>query len=186
MHLMNATSHTFNPYPMEHSQCNGMASRVDSLHVLGLDEFLVPNPMNTVLFRAKDDQLSSEGIFKGDLLVVDRSLKPEPSQIVVINEESQLTLRYFLRPRPNVLKTYSPQVEFTDHPNRLIALESMNIWGVVTYCLHRLNSVWSFESLGVDPFFYFIVTNFNSPLRCCCSMGMCWSKLKEVVGNSVQ
>jgi DNA polymerase V len=141
MIVMNATSHTFNLYPMEHHRSIGRGNSVDSLNALGLDDFLVPNPMNTVLFRAKDDKLSSEGIFKGDLLVVDRSLKPEPSQIVVLNEESQLTLRYFLRPRVNVLNAYSPYAEFSDQMNGLIALESMNIWGVVTYCLHRLNSV---------------------------------------------
>jgi len=128
---MNATSHDLYCTPTEHNLGPSGVLRGGVPHVLGLDAFLVPNPGSTVLFRARDDRLQSVGVFKGDLLLVDRSIKPAGAQIVVAHQGSELSLGFL--GKPNALN-WSATLDapfFDDH---------QAIWGVVTYCLHRFES----------------------------------------------
>ena len=128
---MNATSHDFYCKPIEQNSGSSEGLGGGVQHALGLDAFLVPNPDSTVLFRARDDRLQSVGVFKGDLLLVDRSIKPAGAQIVVAHHGSELCLGFL--GKPNVLnKSASADAPmFDDH---------QAIWGVVTYCLHRFKS----------------------------------------------
>ena len=56
---------------------------------LNLHEHVVVNPDATFFMKAKGDSMHNDGIFDGDLLVVDRSLTARPGHIVVaiINDE---------------------------------------------------------------------------------------------------
>jgi DNA polymerase V len=48
----------------------------DYLHKsLDLNEYLIKHPASTSRVRVKDDSMINAGIFTGDLLIVDRSLK---------------------------------------------------------------------------------------------------------------
>ena len=50
---------------------------------LDLQEYLIPKPAATFLARAQGDSMKGHGIFDGDILIVDRSLKPRHGDIVV-------------------------------------------------------------------------------------------------------
>lgn len=56
---------------------------------LNLHEHVVANPDATFFMRVKGDSMQGVGIFDGDLLVVDRSIKARPGQVVVavVNDE---------------------------------------------------------------------------------------------------
>jgi DNA polymerase V len=105
---------------------------------LGLDDFLVPNPSSTILFRARDDALQSRGIFKGDLLVVDRSIKPEKFQIILVLQNGELCLNYFDPTRSIGLDVPEGDISQSTNCTDPYIAGTFQIWGVVTYCLHRL------------------------------------------------
>ncbi len=138
--VMNATSHEFyhrlqDPVPGAQSR-PGQASH----QALGLDDFLVPNPSSTVLFRARDDQLKAVGICQGDLLVVDRSLEPRAGQVVVAMKEMGLNLCVFEQ-RGGAFRPPMTNV-WPAHPDEGCpgGDDLQEVWGVVTFCLHPMRS----------------------------------------------
>ena len=76
------------------------------------------------------------GILDGDLLIVDRSIDPQPGHIVVAVLNGCFTLKK-LTYRKNV-----PYLE-AEHPNYsaidLRHYESVQIWGVAIYAIHSLS-----------------------------------------------
>lgn len=76
---------------------------------LGLDKLLISRPASTFLLRAGADRY---GVRAGDILVVDRSLPPRRSQLVVVPANGDLILAKY------------PAAE---------------VWGVVTYVIHDCN-----------------------------------------------
>jgi DNA polymerase V len=84
---------------------------------LDLNQKLITNRSATFLARAEGNSMQGAGIFSGDLLIVDRSLKPIPGKVVVASLNGELTvLRTALgvmlwaamkRPRPRT-KKFSP------------------------------------------------------------------------------
>jgi len=60
---------------------------------ISLDQSLIEHPEATFFFRASGQELVSEGIFDGDLLIVDRSLSPLASQLVVAVADGELVIR---------------------------------------------------------------------------------------------
>lgn len=66
---------------------------------LDLNRFLAPHPVTTYFVKMNNNRLSSEGINTGDILVVDRSLFPNPGQLAIIeNDDGFQTVRYRRRP----------------------------------------------------------------------------------------
>jgi DNA polymerase V len=51
---------------------------------LDIHRHLVKRPASTLFFTAPDDTMSEFGIFRGDLVIVDCSLKPSPNKFVLI------------------------------------------------------------------------------------------------------
>ncbi|HEU5114591.1 MAG TPA: S24 family peptidase [Candidatus Paceibacterota bacterium] len=58
-----------------------------------LDEYLVENREATFMMRARGEGLSDRGILDGDLLLVDRSREPRPSDIVVVVENGSFSMK---------------------------------------------------------------------------------------------
>jgi len=56
---------------------------------ISLDELLIPHPAKTLLIRCPDDSRTDQGLYKGDLLVIDQSQPPRVGQwvIKVTNDE---------------------------------------------------------------------------------------------------
>ncbi len=102
---------------------------------LDLNEHLVKHPAATFFVRVEGDSMIGAGIHSGDILVVDRSLKPCHGKIVIAVLDGELTVKR-LEQRKGILrllpenKSY-PIVEITD------AMDFM-IWGVVTNVIHSL------------------------------------------------
>ena len=71
--LANASVHAGFPSPAD----DYLVKRID------LNEILVTHPQATFLFRVAGDSMQDLGIFDGDLLLVNRALKPCHGNIVV-------------------------------------------------------------------------------------------------------
>lgn len=77
--------------------------------------------------------MTGAGIFDGDHIIVDRSLRPHDGCVVVAIVDGQLTLKTLIRRNGRVLL----QAENPKYPS--IVLEGdmeMTVWGVVTYNIH--------------------------------------------------
>ncbi len=102
---------------------------------LDLNEHLVKHPAATFFVRVEGDSMIGAGIHSGDILVVDRSLKPCHGKIVIAVLNGELTVKR-LEQRKGVLRLLPennsyPIVEITD------AMD-FTIWGVVTNAIHAL------------------------------------------------
>ena len=101
---------------------------------LDLNEHLVEHPEATFFVRVCGDSMLDAGIRSGDTLVVDRALAPANNKIVIAALNGELTVkrirkvggRLFLAPEN---PAFAP-IEVGEE-------ESFEIWGVVTYVIHK-------------------------------------------------
>lgn len=59
---------------------------------LSLDDLLIKHPQATFFFRASNDSLAPE-IYKGDILIVDRSRSPRAGDIVILYHQGERLCR---------------------------------------------------------------------------------------------
>lgn len=59
---------------------------------IDLNSLLVKHPAATVLMKIDTGRYSRVCVFPGDLLIVDRSLSPQPGDMVVYEEEGEFRL----------------------------------------------------------------------------------------------
>lgn len=98
-----------------------------------LNEHLIQDKTSTFILNVAGDSMTGAGIFDGDHIIVDRSLRPHDGCVVVAIVDGQLTLKTLIRRNGRVLL----QAENPKYPS--IALEGdmeMTVWGVVTYNIH--------------------------------------------------
>lgn len=101
---------------------------------LDLNALVVRRPAATFYARASGDSMTGVGIADGDLLVVDRSLKALPGDIVVAALDGGLTVKRLAKTSSGwELAPANPA--FPSLP--INPDEGVTIWGVVTYSLHR-------------------------------------------------
>jgi len=105
---------------------------------INLNDELIHHPASTFYLRVKGESMHNAGILNGDLLIVDPSLEAQPGNIVVAILDGSFTLKK-LTYRKNI-----PYLE-AEHPNyppiNLRNYETVQIWGVAIYSIHRLNRV---------------------------------------------
>ena len=68
-----------------------------SVEAIDLNAVLVPRPVSTFLWRVGGTSMQDAGISDGDVLVVDRSLRPQHGDVVVAQLDSQFTVKYLHR-----------------------------------------------------------------------------------------
>lgn len=102
---------------------------------LDLNQHLVKHPAATFFVRAEGDSMLGAGIHSGDLLVVDRSVTPEPGKIVIAALNGELLVKELCLHRGRWMLR-SANRAFADHP--LTEESELTIWGVVTHCIHAL------------------------------------------------
>lgn len=89
-----------------------------------LSSCLVKNPEETVFCIADDDEMKSEGIESGDLLIVDRAAVPQCGCMVVVHTAEGYSIRKFLKDK---------EIPHTD-PNLFVSFSSnWRILGVIRY-----------------------------------------------------
>jgi DNA polymerase V len=101
---------------------------------LDLNEHLVRNPAATFFVKVEGDSMRDAGILSGDILVVDRSLTPKDSQIVVAMLDGDFTVKR-LRRRDGRVFLEAENVAFA--PIEISENQELVIWGIVTYVIHQ-------------------------------------------------
>lgn len=96
---------------------------------LDINEYLIRNPVSTFFFSVEGDSMQGAEIFDGDILVVDKSIRPRHGQIVVAFVDGErLVKRLYQRAGRVALLAENPNyppLEIRDGMELLI-------WGVVT------------------------------------------------------
>jgi DNA polymerase V len=101
---------------------------------LDLNELLVRRPAATFFVTVRGDSMTGEGIRDGDLLVVDRSLRPASGDIIIACVDGEFTVKTYRRDKDGVrLEPAHP-----DYPViRLRPGQELDYFGKVTACIHR-------------------------------------------------
>ncbi len=71
-----------------------MFTVVRTTTTLSLDEHFIKHSAATFFVKVEGGGMDAHGIFKGDTLIIDRSLNPEKNSIVIVVIDGELTVRH--------------------------------------------------------------------------------------------
>jgi DNA polymerase V len=102
---------------------------------IDLNEQLIRNKPATFFMRVRGDAMIGAGIFDGDTVIVDRSIKPATGKVVIAVLNGEMLIRRFE-------KGFN-RIRLIPETNRLAPIEvdpfaEFSIWGVVSYVIHPL------------------------------------------------
>jgi len=102
---------------------------------LDLNEYLIRNQASTFFLTVEGNSMVGAGIFDGDLLIVDRSVKPINDKIIIAVLNGETTVKRLKFDNGTVwLMPENP-----DYKALEISFEmDFKIWGVVTNVIHKL------------------------------------------------
>jgi len=101
-----------------------------------LNIHLIKNVPATFIIRDQGKSMTDVGIYDGDLLVVDKSLKPKNFSTVVANVHDELVVKNFVKEKDEqFLTSGSKKIE-----GKIVINNDSEIfiWGVVTYVIHSV------------------------------------------------
>jgi DNA polymerase V len=131
-------SKNFTQHHVKTANANGFAAAADDYMERGIDlnEQLILNKPATFFFRMNGDAMIDDGIFSGDVLIVDRSLKPANGKVIVAILDGELLVRR-LQKNLNSIELFAANKKMSSI--QLSAFdERSNVWGVVTCVIHVL------------------------------------------------
>ena len=101
---------------------------------INLNIHLIKNTPATFVIRVQGKSMSNVGIYDGDLLIVDKSLKPKNFSIVIANVNDELVVKNFIKEKN--LQFLSSCSKNLDDKININPNSDIFIWGVVTYVIH--------------------------------------------------
>lgn len=130
-------SRQYTQQELRHAEATGFGAATDDYAERGIDlnEQLVRNKPATFFMRVNGDAMVGAGIFDGDVVIVDRSLKPQSGKVVIANLNGEMLIR-------RMEKVFN-KVRLLPETTKLAPIEvdpggEFSVWGVVTYVIHAL------------------------------------------------
>jgi DNA polymerase V len=131
-------SKRFTQWDVATANATGFGAAADDYAERGVDlnEQLIKNKPATFFLRVTGDAMINAGIFHGDVLIVDRSLKAVNGKIIVAVWNGEMLVRR--------LERAFNKIRLVPESNRLSVIEvdigcsDFAIWGVVTYVIHSV------------------------------------------------
>lgn len=102
---------------------------------LSLDEYCIRNRAATFLLTVEGDSMNGAGIFDGDVVVIDRSVKPQFGDIVVARVENEFLIKH-LRKQGTLIFLSPANPAYP--PIILEENMSVEVWGPVVSVIRRL------------------------------------------------
>jgi DNA polymerase V len=130
-------SKRFTQHDVSTANATGFGAAADDYMDRGIDlnEQLIRNKPATFFMRVSGNSMINAGIFDGDIVIVDRSIKPKNGKIVIAVIDGEMLIRRYeqslnkLRLVPDTPKLSAIDVsEFSD----------FKIWGVVIHIVRSL------------------------------------------------
>ena len=102
---------------------------------IDLNEYLIKNPLATFIVKSQGNCMLQAGIHSGDLLIVDRSIKPKNNSVVIVSIDGELIVKRIKISGKRILLSSDNK----DYGNVKINNESdIFIWGIVTKVIHNV------------------------------------------------
>jgi len=120
------------------ASATGFGAATDDYAERGIDlnEQLVRNKPATFFMRVNGDAMIGAGIFDGDVVIVDRSLKPVSGKVIIATLNGEMLIRR--------LEKILNKVRLVPETAKLAPIDvdpttgEFSVWGVVTYVIHSL------------------------------------------------
>ena len=103
---------------------------------IDLNQELVKHPSSTLYGRVKGDSMIDAGVHDGDVLIIDKSLEPKDGDMAVCFIDGEFTIKY-IKIEEKVIWLVPANKNF--HPIKVTEDNNFLIWGIVTYCITRIN-----------------------------------------------
>ncbi len=130
-----AGSKSYTQQQVKTANATGFGAAADDFAERGIDlnEQLIRNKPATFFMRVRGEAMIGAGIFDGDTVIVDRSIKPVTGKIVIAVLNVDMLIRRFE-------KTFN-KLRLLPETDRLAPIEidpyaEFSVWGVVTYVIH--------------------------------------------------
>lgn len=98
---------------------------------------MVRHPESTFYARIAGNSMQDAGINDGDIVVIDRSLEPHNGNFVAACIDGEFTLKEYQLDEHNQCAWLIPHNKDFD-PIKVTADNQFCIWGVITYCVHKM------------------------------------------------
>lgn len=102
---------------------------------LDLNRHLIKHPAATFFVRVAGDSMIGAGIHPGDILVVDRALEPQDSNVVIAVIDGELTVKRISQRQGKLFLVPDNQAY---EPLEIVEAMEFEVWGVVTSVIHNL------------------------------------------------
>ncbi len=132
-----AGSKRFTQQQVPNAEATGFVAAADDYMERGIDlnEQLIKNKPATFFMRVSGNSMVGAGIRDGDIVIVDRSVKPVSGKVVIAIVDGEMLIRRleqtFNRMR---LIPETPRLS----PIEVTEFSEVSIWGVVIYAIHAL------------------------------------------------
>ena len=131
-------SKRFSQLEVKTANATGFTAAADDYMERGIDlnEQLVRNKPATFFMRVKGDAMIGAGIFDGDIVIVDRSIKAANGKVVIATLNGEMLIRRFE-------KTFN-KIRLLPETNKLAPIDidtscsEFSVWGVATYVIRDL------------------------------------------------
>ena len=129
-------SKQYDQWEVPTANATGFGAAADDYMERGIDlnEQLISNKPATFFFRMNSDAMMGAGIFNGDTLIVDRSIKLTDGKIIIAILDGDLLVRRFHKKMQQVILV-AENSKYADIPFIGFS-ERTHVWGVVTYSIH--------------------------------------------------
>ena len=128
----------FTQWEVPTANATGFGAAADDYMERGIDlnEQLIHNKPATFFMRVSGDAMVGAGIFNGDVVIVDRSVKAASGKVVIATLNGEMLIR-------RLEKTFN-KIRLVPETTRLspidvdLSASEFSIWGVATYVIHAL------------------------------------------------
>jgi DNA polymerase V len=130
-------SKQYTQHNVRSTDATGFGAASDDFAERGIDlnEYLIRNKPATFFMRVRGDAMINAGIHDGDVVIVDRSIKPMSGKVIIATLNGEMLIRRFD-------KTFN-KIKLIPETSKLASIDidpyaEFSVWGVVTYVIHAL------------------------------------------------
>ena len=130
-------SKAFKQLDVPNADATGFGSPTDDYMDRGIDlnEQLIRNKPATFFMRVQGSSMVNACIHNGDIVIVDRSVKPESGKIIIAVIDGEMLIRRFEKTMNKIrLIPETPKLS----PMEINHESDFSIWGVVTYVIKNI------------------------------------------------
>ncbi|HXR84616.1 MAG TPA: translesion error-prone DNA polymerase V autoproteolytic subunit [Hanamia sp.] len=127
---------TFSQHEVRTANATGFGAAADDYMERGIDlnEELIHNKPATFFMRVSSDAMKASGIYIGDVVIVDRSLKAANGKVIIATFGGEMLIRRFEKVNNKVRLLADNNLSPIDVDS---TCDGFAVWGVVTYVIHK-------------------------------------------------